>query len=132
MSPDLASRRAYAVNPVAGERRARLRYAVELDLRYKVTWRQQVLHEGSGKTYDFSRSGIFFSSYQALPKGLPVELLIDWPMLLDGVCPLQLRISGKVLRSSEAGTAVKIMRHEFCTRSRSTVDARRSGRADAV
>jgi hypothetical protein len=48
MSPDLASRSAYATNPAA-ERRVRLRYAVELDLRYKLTWRRQVLHEGSGK-----------------------------------------------------------------------------------
>jgi hypothetical protein len=124
MSPDLASRKAYAANPVAAERRARLRYTVELDLRYKVTWRQQVLHEGSGKTCDFSRNGIFFHAEQALPTGLAVELSIDWPMLLDGVCPLQLRISGKVLRSSEAGTAVKIMRHWFCTRSRSTASGR--------
>ena|ERR1700674_2252063 len=118
MSPDLASQSAYAAKPRAAERRARLRYAVELDLRYKLTWRQQVLHEGSGKTCDFSRSGIFFRADQALPKGLPVELSIDWPMLLDGVCPLQLRISARVLRSSKAGTAVKIMRHWFCTRSR--------------
>jgi hypothetical protein len=124
MSPDLASRRAYAAKPVAAERRARLRFAVELDLRYKVTWRQQVLHEGSGKTCDFSRNGVFFHANHALPKGLAVELSIDWPVLLDGVCPLQLRISGKVLRSSEAGTAVKIMRHCFCTRSRSTAAGR--------
>ena len=73
MSPDLASRSAYAANPVA-ERRVRLRYAVELDLRYKLTWRQQVLHEGSGKTCNFSRSSIFFRADQALPKGLAVEL----------------------------------------------------------
>ena len=124
MSPDLASRRAYAAKPVAAERRARLRFAVELNLRYKVTWRQQVLHEGSGKTSDFSRNGIFFRADQALPKGFAVELSIDWPMLLDGACPLQLRISGKVLRSSGAGTAVKIMRHWFCTRSRSTAAGR--------
>jgi hypothetical protein len=118
MSPDLASRTAYVAGPLAAERRVRLRFAVELDLRYKLTWRQQVLHEGSGKTRDFSRNGIFFRADQALPKGLPVELSIDWPMLLDGVCPLQLRVSGRVLRSSAAGTAVKIMRHRFCTRSR--------------
>jgi hypothetical protein len=122
MSPDLASLSAYAANPVA-ERRVRLRYAVELDLRYKLTWRQQVLHEGSGKTCNFSRSGIFFRADQALPKGLAVELSIDWPVLLDGVCPLQLRISGKVLRSSAAGTAVKILRHQFRTRSRSRAAA---------
>jgi hypothetical protein len=119
MSPDLASRSAYAANPLARERRVRLRYAVELDLRYKLTWRHQVLHEGSGKTCDFSRNGVFFRADQDLPKGLSVELSIDWPMLLDGVCPLQLRIVGKVLRSSKAGTAVTIMRHQFCTRSRS-------------
>ena len=124
MSPDLAPRRTYAAKSVAAERRARLRFAVELNLRYKVTWRQQVLHEGSGKTCDFSRNGIFFRADQALPKGFAVELSIDWPMLLDGVCPLQLRISGKVLRSSGAGTAVKIMRHWFCTRSRSTAAGR--------
>jgi hypothetical protein len=103
-----------------------LRFAVELDLRYKLTWRHQVLHEGSGKTCDFSRTGIFFRADQALPKGLPVELSIDWPMLLDGVCPLQLRVSAKVLRSSEAGTAVKIMRHQFRTRSRPTAGGERA------
>jgi len=115
MSPDLAPDRALAADRPA-ERRSHSRYGVELDLHYKLLWRQRVRDEGTGKTCDLSTGGIFFRADRSLPKGWPVELAIDWPMRLDGICPLQLRVMGKIVRSSETGTAVKITHHEFCTR----------------
>ena len=116
MSPDLALAAACASPDVLpSDRRSRQRYPVELDLRYKVIRRRQVLNGGVGKTRDISMTGVFFSADQALPKGLDVELSVDWPLQLGGLCLLQVKIAGKVLRSGESKTAVQLRNYEFRT-----------------
>jgi len=85
-----------------------------MSLRYKISANHDV-REGSGKTCDLSTGGVFFSADQIMPK-LDVELWIDWPFLLENVCPLYLKISGYVVRNCETGSAVKIRRYEFRTR----------------
>ena len=117
MSPDLAPRAALASPDVLpSDRRSHQRYPIELDLRYRLIHRQQVLNGGVGKTHDISTKGVFFSADEALPRGLDVELSVDWPFQLGGVCPLQVKIVGKVLRSGESGTAIQIRHYEFRTR----------------
>jgi hypothetical protein len=116
MSPDLALRAACVSPDVRpNDRRSHQRYPVELDLRYQMIHRRQVLSGGVGKTRDLSTKGVFFSAAQPLPKGLDVELSIDWPIRLGGLCPLQVKIAGKVLRSGVNGTAVLIRNYEFRT-----------------
>jgi hypothetical protein len=44
-----------------------------------------------------------------------VELRIEWPFLLQGVCPLELQVWGRVLRSDDQGTVVRMSRYEFRT-----------------
>ena len=119
MSPDLALPGSIApANRAVTERRSHVRYSIELDVRYNGSCEQRVPHEGSGRTRDFSSGGIFFSTNQPLPPGNCVNLFIDWPIPLDGTCPLQLVITGKIVRSSRDGVAVKILHHEFRTRRR--------------
>lgn len=113
---NLASQQAVAAGSWAVDQRSHSRDAVELDLRYKVSWRGRVLHEGARKPGGLSSRGIFFRIERRLPRGLPAERSIDWPMPLEGTFQLQLRIAGRSVRSSHAGTAVRIALPEFCTR----------------
>ena len=110
------------------DRRSHRRYPVELDLRYKLIYGRRVLNGGLGKTRDISTKGVFFRADQALPRGRDIELSMDWPLRLGGLCPLQVKIAGKVLRSDESGTAVQIRHYEFRTRGIPAVSARESAR----
>ena len=117
MSPDLALPSVRVADAVLSiDRRLYRRYAIALDVRYKLLCRGRVLREGVGKTCDLSTGGLFFRADHALSNALDVELSMDWPFQLNGVCPLQLRIIGKVLRTSSNGSAVRITHHEFRTR----------------
>jgi hypothetical protein len=127
MSPDLAKRAACASPDVLpANRRLHQRYPIELDLRYKLIHGRQVLNGGVGKTHDISTNGVFFSADQALPSGLDVELSMDWPLRLGGLCHLQVKIAGKVLRSGERGTAVQIRHYEFRTRGIEPISAEKA------
>jgi hypothetical protein len=46
---------------------------------------------------------------------MPVELSMNWPVLLNDSCPMKLMIYGCIIRSSEKGAAVAIERYEFRT-----------------
>jgi hypothetical protein len=50
-----------------------------------------------------------------LTPGIPVELSMTWPVLLNDTCPMKLMIYGCVIRSSERGAAIAIERYEFRT-----------------
>ena len=90
-------------------------YPVQLGLRYKVVRDGQPVEHGSGRTRQFSSSELVFAADQPLPIGA-VELALDWPFRLDGVCPLQVVVFGRVLHGSDQAVTVKIERHEFRTR----------------
>jgi hypothetical protein len=62
-----------------------------------------------------SSGGIYFETQEPLPKDGRIELAMDWPFLLEGVCALKLVMRGRVVRSDAKGTAVRIMQHEFRT-----------------
>lgn len=98
------------------ERRSHRRYPVQFNLQYKLSRNQTETRQGVGRTRDFSRGGLYFDADQYLPKGHNVELFVDWPVLLDGVCPLKLVVVGRIVRSSGLGHAVRIARCEFRTR----------------
>jgi hypothetical protein len=50
-----------------------------------------------------------------LPFGLNVELSISWPVLLHNVAPLQLVVSGRIVRSDGNRAAIRMTQHEFRT-----------------
>jgi hypothetical protein len=99
-----------------GERRRRQRYRLELEARYKVLRRGEVLASGVGRTVDISSQGILFSSDQPLAQGLNVELSISWPTLLNQVAPLQLLVVGRVVRCGTHEAAIQFERYTFRTR----------------
>ena len=74
------------------------------------------MQEDVGRTREFSARAISFTADQTLPLGTEVRLSVDWPLPLDGICPLQLIIFGRVTNSGRKGATLKIVRHEFRTR----------------
>src|SRR5689334_2285435 len=82
-------------------RRSHRRYPVDLSMRCKLCGTDRVV---PGRVRDISSTGVQFVSSEVFPPAIKVELLIDWPVLLNGNCRLQLRGYGKIVRSDAAGT----------------------------
>src|SRR5580658_8341134 len=101
------------------ERRTKRRFHIEQDVRYKMLYGQRIAETGSGKTMNISSGGVWFSTEALLTSGMPIELSMSWPVLLNDSCPMKLMIYGCVVRSNERGAAVAIERYEFRTSGRS-------------
>jgi hypothetical protein len=97
------------------DRRAKKRFLIEQEVRYKMLYGQRIAETGSGKTLNISSGGVFFTTENMLTAGMPVELSMNWPVLLHDSCPMKLMIYGCVIRSNEKGAAVAIERYEFRT-----------------
>lgn len=97
------------------ERRAKKRFQIEQEVRYKMLYGQRIAETGVGKTVNVSSGGVFFTTENTLTAGMPVELSMSWPVLLNDSCPMKLMIYGCVIRCSEKGAAVAIERYEFRT-----------------
>ena len=102
-------------NNPAVDRRLKRRFRIEQDVRYKMLYGQRVAETGAGKTTTISSGGICFTTDSMLSIGIPVELSMNWPVLLNQICPLKLMIFGCVVRSNSKGSAVMIERYEFRT-----------------
>jgi hypothetical protein len=101
------------------ERRAKYRFRIERELRYKLTTDGVVVASGSGQTLDICSGGVAFTSAQPLASGAFVELSISWPMLLDETCPMRLVVFGRLLRCTGPTAVCSIDKYEFRTQSRS-------------
>src|SRR5262245_6795386 len=100
---------------IHGDRRFNRRYDVPLTLRWKVIWRGKVKDSGTGATINLSSGGILFQAEKPLPVGRKVELTIAWPALIDNFPPVQVVVSGVVVRADGNHNAVQMTRHEFRT-----------------
>ena len=100
------------------ERRIKRRFQIEQEVRYKMLYGQRIAETGVGKTQNISSGGVWFSTENMLTTGMPVELSMNWPVLLNDSCPMKLMIYGCVVRSNERGAAVAIERYEFRTQGR--------------
>jgi c-di-GMP-binding flagellar brake protein YcgR len=107
-----------ALNGGERERRVKRRFTIEQDVRYKMLYGQRIAETGSGKTANISSGGVWFTTETMLTTGMPVEVSMNWPVLLNDSCPMKLMIYGCVVRSNEKGAAVAIERYEFRTQGR--------------
>lgn len=96
------------------ERRQHQRFPITANSHYILAGNKE-----QATTTDISSGGAFLKTETILPVGKPIQVLIDWPALLDQRCPLRLVITGKILRSDKTGTAVGIIRYEFRIRPKS-------------
>jgi hypothetical protein len=101
------------------ERRSKKRFVIEQEVRYKMLYGQRIAETGTGKTMNISSSGVWFTTENMLTSGMPVEISMNWPVLLNETCPMKLMIYGCVVRSNEKGAAVAIERYEFRTQGKS-------------
>jgi hypothetical protein len=99
-------------NP-GNRRRSHNRYPLDLRIRCRTLRSDRFVF---GKISDISSRGVRFSSSELLPPGTKVEISIDWPVLLHGACPLQLKGQGRVIRSDHHGTAIEFGCHQLFTR----------------
>ena len=68
---------------------------------------------GTGHTANLNPAEAIVQTDRQLPRGGDIELRIAWPYLLQGVCPLELYITGWIKDSDEATTVVHIDWYEF-------------------
>jgi hypothetical protein len=96
------------------ERRATKRYELRFPLRYRISQKKGVpLFAGISLTLDLSASGIAFRCRRPLPVGSHIELLVDWPAKYRGTDPIELHVTGFVVRSGNGRTAVSITSHRL-------------------
>jgi hypothetical protein len=113
LSPDL--RAEFRPNP---DRRLTSRFPFGEEVRYRVINSRAKANKiaGSGRTLNIGSGGIFFTTEHELPVGRNVEVAVNWPARLDGTCPLQFVVSGRVVRAESNRAAVRIERYQFKTR----------------
>ena len=101
------------------ERRLKRRFHIEQEVKYKMLYGQRLAETGTGKTLNISSSGVWFTTESMLAAGMPVEVSMTWPVLLNDVCPMKLMIYGCIVRANDRGAAMVIERYEFRTQGRS-------------
>ncbi len=101
------------MDTINGERRENRRYRVHLAIHYRVSQRASLPYTGSGSTRDISISGLSFRCRRTLPVGSHIELNVDWPARHRDAFPIELQLTGFVVRSDSGRTAVRITSHRF-------------------
>jgi hypothetical protein len=113
------------------ERRAKKRFVMEREIRYRVLEQDKIIAVGMGKTLNLSSAGVAFVTEHDLPSGAFIEFSIAWPALLENRCPLQLIGYGRVLRSGNGKiVASTIEQYEFRTLARIVPECAWSARSD--
>src|SRR5262245_38861930 len=90
------------------ERRRHRRFPIATRAEYVLRDRR-----GETVTSNISSDAVLVQSADVLRIGESVELRVDWPVLLEGRCPLRLIITGKVLGRAARGTIIRIVRYEY-------------------
>jgi len=112
------------------ERRAKKRFVMEREIRYRVLDQGKIVAVGNGKTLNLSSNGVAFVTESHLPPGSFIEVSIAWPALLENRCPLQLIGFGRVLRSARGTVACTLEQYEFRTLARVIPESAWSARSD--
>lgn len=110
--PAEARSAALANRSVPAERRIKLRYPLDLNVRFQA-FRRRSPFSGFGVAVNLSSGGILVVTEHEFDVGTPVAMSIEWPALLEGRIPLQLFAAGRVLRSDKSSFAAAFERHEF-------------------
>lgn len=97
------------------DQRLHRRYPITLKVEYKLINKGRVERVGTGQTINISSGGIYFEPDTPLPANGPIELVLDWPFLLDKVCGLKLVMRGRIVRRDVNGIAIEARQHEFRT-----------------
>ena len=99
--------------PETTDRRISHRYEIHLPVHYRVSQRGFMGLSGSGTTRELSSTGLSFRCRRALPVGGHLELAIEWPARSSDEKPLELVITGIIIRSDGGRTAVRLTSKRF-------------------
>jgi len=102
------------------DRRVNSRFPVQEDVSYRVIHSHSDPISGTGSTLNIGSGGLLFTTHEDLEVGRTVEVAVNWPAKLGGTCPLRFVAVGRVVRSQDGRTAVRIQRYEFKTRPQRT------------
>jgi hypothetical protein len=123
----IAARTSGGSKKVLTEQRSHQRYPIELEMEYRLLAKgHSELLVGSGKTRNISSGGVLFEALGSRPAAGTIELMLTWPFLLEGVCPLKLIMKGRIVRSDIRGIAIQSNYHEFRTAGSRIVKGRSS------
>ena len=95
------------------ERRTNKRYEVHLPVHYRVSSRGRSDVSGTGTTREISTNGLSFRCRRPLPVGAHVEIVVEWPAKYGDVYPIDLLITGFVVRVDGNKAAVRITSRRF-------------------
>jgi c-di-GMP-binding flagellar brake protein YcgR len=101
------------MDKVSGDRRRTKRYEIRLPLHYRLSIKGEPSRSGSGMTIDMSTTGMSFRSRKPLPVGAHVEVVVDWPAKYSDVYPIDLQVTGFVVRSDSGRSAVRMTSRKF-------------------
>jgi hypothetical protein len=111
----IVARAAVLLQKVSTDQRTHQRYPIELEMEYRLLSKGRAEHYGTGKTRNISSGGVLFEALGTPPAGCSIEVMLSWPFLLEGVCPLRLVMRGRIVRSDVRGVAIQSSYHEFRT-----------------
>jgi len=95
------------------ERRITRRYDVHLPLQYRVSQKGGVVSVGSGTTKEMSTSGLSFRCRRSLPVGAHIEIVIEWPARYADLYPIDLVLTGFIVRADTTRAAVRVTSRRF-------------------
>ena len=98
------------------ERRAKARYPLELAVHYQTLSSKPI--SGAGRTLNVSSSGALIAAEHDIEEGARLRVTMEWPTLLDGITPLQLVTTGKVIRHRNSNLAIAFDWYQFRTMKR--------------
>jgi len=101
------------MDSISGDRRTTRRYDLHFSLHYRVAQKGAMVRLGSGTTCDMSAAGLSFRNRKPLPVGAHIEMMVDWPARYGDIYPIGLQVTGFVVRSDTARTAVRLTSRKF-------------------
>jgi len=99
--------------PGGSERRRARRTQIGCPLWYET--QSPPKQTGSGRTIDMSSGGISFSSESSLRVNTQITVVLSWPVPLEGGVPVNLRVTGRVVRQEGTKAALQIKTLSFST-----------------
>jgi hypothetical protein len=103
-----------SVSSIRVERLFKARYPIRLQARYRSLNPEERI-SGVGLTINMSSSGLLVTCRHTVPLGAQMEVLLDWPSLLNSTVPLQLVTSGRVVRSQPSSFVLEFASYQFRT-----------------
>lgn len=82
-------------------------------MHYRLSQKGAVARWGTGVTKEMSTSGLSFRTRKPLPVGSHIEMIVDWPAKYADDQPIDLQLTGFIVRSDNHRTAVRVTSRRF-------------------